>query len=150
MKNILSENFLVDSNILVYLLDKNSPFHHQVNAFFKTLIHRQVSVYIAQQNLLELLSVLTKKHQLAKHSALQKVNLLAQEPLFHIISPLPETFSSFLKLLKPLPSPDIYDVYLAATCLDNGIKAILSNNPKDFANMKGLKVYGLKQLANFA
>lgn len=146
MKNIFEENFLVDTNLLVYYLDKNSEFHSLVKDFILTCVRRKKLFFIAQQNLIELLSVLINGYKIKKPSAIVRVDRFAQRKLVQVVTPLPTTFSRCLKLVGEIKSNDIFDAFLAATALDNGIKHVVTNNARDFSGMKGVKIWSLEEV----
>lgn len=144
MKNIFEENFLVDSNILVYFLDADSKYNDLVKRFFSFCEENKLSIFISLQNIVELTSVLIRKHKVTKKLALEKVKRLVNSELFQIISPFPSTNHRFFEIMGMLSKPDIFDVFLAATMMDNNVFAILTNNQQDFKNIKNLKVWSLK------
>ena len=56
------------------------------------------------------------------------------------VSPLPTTIHRYHRLLKGAKVKDIFDLYLAATLMDNGVKKLLTVNVKDFQGVEGLRV----------
>jgi len=60
-----------------------------------------------------------------------------------LIYPYETTLFTFLNLIKGLKQrrKEFFDVFLAATMLDNGITNIITVNDKDFADIKGISVY---------
>ena len=65
---------------------------------------------------------------------------------FEVISPLPTTFETFLKLLETNPKNYPFDLYLAATALDNQVFRIITANVKDFVNLGFKEIINLKGL----
>src|SRR3989338_1161472 len=58
----------------------------------------------------------------------------------YIITPINKTHSIFFEILSNSSDPsDIFDYYLAATMLDNGINRILTINTKDFSKIPGIE-----------
>lgn len=57
-----------------------------------------------------------------------------------VIRPMTDTLQCFQEIVVQLPAQgkDIYDRYLAATALSNGITTILTENVKNFAGIRGL------------
>lgn len=131
---------LVDSNILVYSLNRSSPKHKQAQKFLREY---RKDIYLAHQNILETLRVLTHpkfpnpmKSQQAFKAILGIVNAV------HVVSPLFETYQLALELIKKhkLIADRIFDAYLVATMIENGISTIATDNEKDFRIFTGISV----------
>ena len=62
---------------------------------------------------------------------------------FKIIVPKIDTISLFLNLFQKTTKGKLYmfDVFLAATMLDNAITRIITFNEKDFVGLEGVFVY---------
>jgi len=146
MKNTSSIRWAVDTNILVYLFDKNSPFHHKAKKLFLFVEEKNIEIVIAQQSLVELVQVLTKWYRLPLKGAVEQVlTVLTFE--FTIIQPLPQTYSNYLGLCSLGFNPkNHFDFYLAATLIDNHTNSLITNNPKDFSKLEKLKTYDLKAI----
>lgn len=54
------EKYLLDTNILIYSVDKNSPFYNKAKRIIETGINKNVSFVITHQNLLEYIAVFRK------------------------------------------------------------------------------------------
>lgn len=96
----------------------------------------EIVACIAQQTVFEFFSFLTRLG--ISH---QKVIKEIQKHLrvFPVIMPKPDTFSKTMKTvqkLKWLKGPQIYDVFLAHTALDNGIGTIYTFNDKHFMSFR--------------
>ena len=146
MRNILNIKWAVDTNILVYLFDKGSPFHSQTKEFFTFVEKYGVEIIIAQQSLVELVQVLTKWYKLPLKRAVEQIlSLIDRE--FTLIQPLPQTYSDYLGLCTLGFRPkNHFDLYLAATLMDNQVYTIVTNNPKDFSAIEKLKACDLKEI----
>ena len=147
MSNIFEEKFLADTNLFVYLLDKDSEFHKLTARFFLACSRRKKTVYVAQQTLAEVISVMVKVYKLDKGTAITKAKRLVQRQIVQVITPLPTTYLNFFRCLKKVHGEDVFDAFLAATTLDNGINHIVTNNPRDFQGIKGLEVLGLGDIS---
>jgi len=85
---------------------------------------------------LEFLAIATNPKRvnfpLSIEDAFQKIAIY--EATFRLISPKPETFLTFRKLISRYPTfrERIFDLYLTATALDNHISQIVTWNKKDF------------------
>ena len=123
---------LVDTNILVYAINADDVRHVVARDFLRREFSR---VVIAHQNVLETLRVLTHPtfpSPMSQEDALRIVDDVVRS--FRVVSPMQETFILFWSLLKkyPLVSNRIFDVYLIATALSNGVRVIATDNDRDF------------------
>ncbi len=62
-----------------------------------------------------------------------------------LIFPTPdtkETVFSLISKIKP-KAQQIHDIFLAATLLSNGVKALITENIKDFSDIRDLEVVNL-------
>jgi predicted nucleic acid-binding protein len=134
MEIILKEKYLVDTNILIYSLDKKSPFYTASCNLLRDGLQKGARFIIAQQNLVELIAVLTKAYKISPNEALADAGSFAFN--FEIITPLPTTLETFERLLKQSKGQQqIFDIYLAATMRDNDVCRIITANKKDFLGL---------------
>lgn len=123
---------LVDTNILIYAINSHAAQHVMARDFLRKEFSRLV---IAHQNILETLRVLTHPTFPSPVSQEDAINIADHVVRsFHVISPTQETFILFWSLLKKYPhvSNRIFDVYLIATALSNGVRVIATDNDRDF------------------
>ena len=141
MKNILTGKWVFDSNLLVYFLDEKSSFFEPTKQLFSLIIIKQITGILAHQNILEAENVFITKYKLNKDAVLDSMEKVVDSFYFELISPSATTFEQFNKLYSSSTAKtDIYDYYLAATMLDNGINRILTGNSKDFSRIPGIEV----------
>jgi len=100
---------------------------------------------LAQQNLVEFIHVVTDPRQMEKHLLLPKALAEAEKfhQLFRIISPLESTAEELFNLIgkkSKLGKGKIFDLYLAATMLSNGVGTIYTFNASDFKDVPGITV----------
>lgn len=131
---------LVDSNILVYAINKKSPKYKKAVKFLED---NKFELVLAHQNILETIKVLTQKkysHPISSELATNSVSLIANAG--RVISPNNITYPIVLDYVKKfkLSGNRIFDAYLAATALSNGIYEIATDNIKDFQKFKEVKV----------
>lgn len=131
---------IIDSNILIYAINADSPKHKKAQTFLRENLEE---LEITHQNILETVRVLT--HQkfskpMGLKSALTAIQAIAR--FCRIISPTPTTYYLWLELVKryALTGNRIFDAYLAATALSNGIDVVATDNVLDFKKFKGLTV----------
>ncbi len=131
---------LIDSNILIYAINVDSPKHKKAQEFLKQNLG---SLEVAHQNILETIRVLTHRKfskPMEPKSALTAIQAITQS--CRLISPAQTTYYLWLELINryALTGNRIFDAYLAATALSNGINILATDNVADFKKFKGLKV----------
>lgn len=129
-----------DTHFFVYLLDADSPFFAPTVDLFRILIKNKVKFTMTQQNILETTKVLAGYRKLNLKKITTNLNNLIENFEFVVYSPLPTTLPLFYKLLKNSKRQQIFDTYLAATFLDNGIKNFFTLNTKDFKGLSELNI----------
>ncbi|HZE87431.1 MAG TPA: PIN domain-containing protein [Methylomirabilota bacterium] len=123
---------LIDSNILIYAINSSSPKHKIAQTFLQENIGELV---LAQQNIFETLRILTHSKfpsPLTVREAILQVKSIID--VSRVIAPDYKTHYLALELIKKynLASYLVFDAYLAATVLSNGITTIATDNVKDF------------------
>jgi uncharacterized protein len=131
---------LVDSNILVYAINRRSP-KHQLAQDFLTAYATKLAV--THQNILETIRVLTHpkfENPMPLAKAAKAVTRISEKAI--IIAPDNKSYQVFLRLIeKYSPKRDIiFDCYLAATVLSAGIATIATDNLKDFRQFEELEL----------
>lgn len=144
----MSDPILFDTNILVYAHNKSSSFHKHSLGLVNKVKEGEIKGALAQQNLVELYSIVTDKRRVDKpispKLALELAHSYLNSP-FEIIFPTEETSDILLSLCKNISVKNgaIFDVYLAATMIANNIKTIVTLNSKDFKSFPNIKVLDL-------
>lgn len=132
---------IIDSNIVVYTIDKNSLKHKKAQAFLKENLG---SLEITHQNIFETLRVLTHPklpRPMKVDDAINAVEKILKA--CRIVSPNWKTPSITIELIKKykLSSDLVFDAYLVATALSNDINIIATDNVKDFQKFKEIAVF---------
>lgn len=139
MQTTLKGKYLLDTNILVYAYNQASPFHKKAKEIVLEAVEGKIEGVLAQQNLIEFCSVFTNQYHIPPDSI--KKDLLDITSDFTIINPLPQTMFVFIDLLENYKlNLQVFDLYLAATMLDNDIHNIITLNYKDFAGIENISV----------
>lgn len=125
---------LIDSNILVYAINADSPKHKAAQDFLQKQTGED-EMEVAHQNIFETLRVLTHPkftHPMKTKEAEEAVWAIVD--FCRIILPDYQTHHLALELIRKhnLRGNRIFDAYLAATALSNGINTIATDNEKDF------------------
>lgn len=140
MMTTFEGKWVFDSQLLIYSLDKKSPFYQRTQKIFDQIPFGKIQPLVAQQNILETERVFLLAYKLAPKYVVKLVKPIIDDFGFQVISPLPTTYLRCYELLeKSTGRLDLFDYYLAATMLDNGISQILTANAKDFSKIPGIK-----------
>jgi predicted nucleic acid-binding protein len=136
-----NKNWAFDTNIFIYLLDKNSPFHRQAKAAFTLAEKKDMTIVVCQQTILELIQVLTDYYHLSLKTAAIKAKEILAGPV-RLVAPLPQTIKPYLELCQKADgkAKRHFDLYLAATLIDNKIETLITNDKSGFKGIKKLKV----------
>ena len=129
----------IDTNVLFYAIDRDSPFHEESRQVLEGLVEKQMAV-ITQQNLVELMVALTKRG-LSLEEAFDIAN--SYREIMPVIKPVSGTLELFFEKAKAanLRAVRLFDVFLAATFLSNGVEFLYTYNEKDFKRIEGLKLW---------
>jgi len=143
--NFPKELILFDTNVLIYAHNKESEFFNQARNLVLKIQQEALSGVITHQNLCEFYAIVTNpaclERPLNQKQAEKEIeNYLGSK--FIIIHPNQETLYLFVKLLKEkkIKSREVFDCYLVATMLANGVNTIYTANVRDFRKYKEIKV----------
>ncbi|HYD34748.1 MAG TPA: PIN domain-containing protein [Vitreimonas sp.] len=130
---------LIDSNILIYSLNQASPKSVDSQKFLQSQTH----IVFAQQNIFETLRILTHTkfpNPFSVKEATEAVRALTDQAT--VIFPTLETYDLALELIRKyqITGTEIFDAYLVATALSNGIEKIASDNTKHLQKYNEIKV----------
>ncbi len=139
-----SKFLLLDTNILIYAHDELSPKNKSAKDLVEKALNGEIEASISHQNLLEFAAAITQPKKvswvLSIDKALEDMDQYLASNI-KIIVPNQGTIliaKDFLKSLK-LKGRKVFDVYLAATMLSNGINVIYTDNDKDFEIFKEIR-----------
>ncbi|MBI4210566.1 MAG: PIN domain-containing protein [Candidatus Diapherotrites archaeon] len=135
----MNDEFLVDSNILVYAFDASESGKYTTAAAFLENAVKLRTGFLSVQNLSEFHTAVTTKieKKLNKEESLATVRGFAES--FGIIKYDEKTIFEAvnLELLYKIP---YWDALIAATMIENNIKVIYTENEKGFRRIPWLKV----------
>lgn len=132
-----SDIYGIDTNILIYAADKSSIFNKKSSKIFVEIAKGNIKGVITPQNIFEYISVVTSKKQIPKpvsvNTALVDIETYIATGL-NVIYPQQESWRRAFELIKKaqISKQKVFDVYLAATLIDNGVKFIITANTSDF------------------
>jgi predicted nucleic acid-binding protein len=137
----LSGKWGIDSNLLIYVQNEESPFHASARELFLRFSQGQIELVLTQQNIVECERVLVQKYKRPIDTTITDIGEIIKAFDFDILTPLPTTYMTFQQLLqagKPR-AVDFFDFYLAATLIDNDVSNLLTVNVDDFSKIPGFK-----------
>lgn len=140
MPTTFSGRWAFDTQILLYALDGASPFHERTRDLFHDVFEKNIECVVAGQNILEAEHVLIKAYRSPPKDAVRLVGQLAKDYRLAVVMPFLSTLDRYHRFIQSMEKVDIFDCYLAATLLDNGIFQLLSGNANDFSGVPGLTV----------
>ena len=140
--------YLIDTGILIRLIDKKDPQHLVVQTAFETIVSRADDLYITTQNIAELWNVATRPQannglSLPPTSIAQSYNE-AIEPFCTVateIETLPSVFRRLL-LQYTVTGKQVHDARLVAMMLVWQVESLLTLNDRDFRRYEpeGIKI----------
>lgn len=136
---------LFDTNILVYVHNRISPYH-KIAYFLETeVLKGKLSAAISTQNILEFYSTVTNPQKLNLPLTLQEAGRVIRDYLaspFQIIHPHSGDFDRalYFAIERKIKGRKIFDLYLIATMLSNSVDTIYTVNDKDFEDFSEIKV----------
>lgn len=136
---------LLDTNILVRLVDHRHAMNKAVADAVQTLTGRKDTVAIVPQNLYEFWVVCTRPF---KNNGLERSTTAAQGMIehfrqtFHLLDDTPGILSAWKELViaHQVKGKTAHDTRLVAAIHVHGIEAILTLNAADFVRYPGLNV----------
>lgn len=145
-----SEPLLFDTNILVYNQDQDSAQYNKASEWHKKALTGTINAVIATQNILEFAAVMKNPQKigrpLTQKQIVTEIENYQRSGAFSFIYPNEKTLFFFKNLLRKisLKNPrQAFDVFLVGTMLSNGVKRILTNNPKDFRDFSQIRIISL-------
>jgi predicted nucleic acid-binding protein len=130
---------LIDTNVLVYAIDKSEPEKHQVcSEMVKKLISDESAVF-SIQNIVEFSRIATEKMRPKMDEFKVRGRLMDLIEVCPVISYNSETILNALLNTREYKI-HFFDSLLATTMKENGINVIITENEKDFKKIPWLEV----------
>jgi toxin-antitoxin system PIN domain toxin len=127
--------FIVDTNILVYAADEDSPFHKRCNKLIEEWRKQASAWYVTWGILYEFLRVITHprvfRHPWPVLQAWEFVETLLASPSLGILIPTERHAEVAAEIVKKLPSLSgnlLYDAQTAILMREHGIKRIYTRD----------------------
>jgi predicted nucleic acid-binding protein len=135
---------LLDTDVLVHATGSASPHHRQARNLRDRAANGEVEACVAPQTLVEFYAVVTDPHRFHPTLTPAQVKRELQSYLssqLWLILPKETTVARMLDLLgrQPVKGGAVFDLFLAATMLDNSVRTIYTENIRDFAGLEGIE-----------
>jgi len=136
---------LLDTNILVHAAGARSPQHARAKFLRDQAAAGEIEACVAAQVLAEFYAIVTDPRRFQPPLTPAQVQRELKSYLasqLWLILPKETTTSRMLNLLgsRSVRGGKIFDFFLAATMLDNGVRAICTENVRDFESLDGIEV----------
>ena len=129
---------LFDANVLIHAHAVDSPFHAIARHVRDQAAQGLMEACLSPQVLCEFFSVITDERvarpALPAAQAKREIRYYWHESRFTRILPTEHTIHRLVQLLerRHIRGSDIFDVFLVATMLENGVRTIYTQNVRDF------------------
>ena len=129
---------LLDTNVLVYAAYRRSPFHDAAAVLVNRGLKQRGVFCIAPQNLVEFAAVVTRRrqqdHPLPASHLLRIADLLYRSRTLTKIYPRRGTVARAMRegARLEISGSTWYDLFLALTMRDGGVRSIITENISDF------------------
>ncbi len=136
----------LDTNILVYAVDRDSPFYQKAKAIVDQVDAGEMNACISPQVLGELYAVTTTpgriRRPLSLKAALGIVLSFLQADTLWKIYPKPTTINRTFALVKTyrIAGRRFFDAQIVATMLDNNVGILYTVNEGDFKSFREIEV----------
>jgi hypothetical protein len=135
----------VDTNLLVYAHREDSPWHAEAYALIEELAEGASPWAIPWPCIHEFLAVVTHSRIFSPPTplltALDQVEAWLESPSLHLLSEQPGAWDSLRQLLtsSKTTGPAVHDARIAAICLQNGVRELLTAD-RDFGRFRDFRV----------
>lgn len=140
--------FLIDTNLLIYAHNQDSPFHEKASAFMEKALNAKdeegnLGVCLSTQILMEFVNAITR-HTLERPLSISKAIEVVNDYFdtgITVINQKETQLQTFLELLGTVTTrKKIFDIAIAATLKDNDINGLYTVNEADFKEFDFLTV----------
>ncbi|MDQ3816674.1 MAG: type II toxin-antitoxin system VapC family toxin [Acidobacteriota bacterium] len=136
--------YLVDSNVLLRLLQRNDPHHTTIRKAVRTLLARGDELCCAPQNIVELWNVSTRPAAarggfgLTTTETDRRVRLI--ERVFTVLDETPAVYQEWRRLVVSysVMGVQVHDARIVAVMNVHGLTHILTLNSADFSRYAGI------------
>ena len=147
----MRKGFLIDTNVLVYAINKDSQFHIESKNLFEFAMNTNVNAYLSTNNLLEFLAIVTDRKRIENPLSVGQAEAVIEIILnsnINIINPDKSSIIKAIEISKELEikGQKIFDLILVGMMEVNDISTIVTYNTKDFTKIKEIDVIKPKDI----
>ena len=148
----MTKSYLIDSNVLIYALNKDSPYHDPSIFIIDKVLKGQIIGYITTQNLFETFAILTDKRRITNPlTPSDAYSLIASRYLsgyFKLIQALPNTYQTLFELCQKfnIIAQNIYDVTIVAVMKDHNLSDIITYDKQNFQQFNFIKPFAPNEI----
>lgn len=141
----MKDNLFLDTNILVYYMNKDSDLNKEVKQVFQ-IVKDKYNLWISRQILREYAVIVSRSDFMEKalDSEVVADDLEAWENELNVADETEEVTMNLRKLIKQykISGKKIHDANIVATMITNDIKYILTYNKEDFNRFEEIEIMG--------
>lgn len=137
----------VDTNVLVYAADTTAEFHEPSRRLRERGFRGEVPLAVSPQVLMEFFAVVTNPRRVTNPRSPQEARAEIEKYIragtIRKIYPHEDIVERMLTLLQQYPQvarQEVFDLYLVATMLSNGVSRIYTYNQEHFRRFEGIEV----------
>jgi predicted nucleic acid-binding protein len=142
----MPDKVFVDTNILVYLANEDSPFHLRTVEKFKEVAGKS-ELWISRQVLREYAVVMTKPGIVEKPLSSKEItsDIEKWESIFQIADETEEVTGILVELIKAydIKGKKIHDANIVAAMMANSIQTLFTLNVDDFKKFKKIQLIAI-------
>lgn len=143
---MISRTALLDTDLLIYAVDNNSPHHTAAFALREKALRGELSLCVAPQVLAEFYAYVTSPDHFdtpltQKEASMEMDKYICSEKILKI-HPQANTLMILGELLKHyrVVRQEIYNLQIVATMLSNEVKRIYTYTPDEFRKYEAIEV----------
>ena len=141
-----AETIFIDTNILIYATNDESPFQEKATSVLNKLISQGIECAISPQIIREYLVVFTRGNppdDAARSAALHNVGKFLEA--FTLLNESRETVTRLKAIVENcnVGGKQIHDANIVAVMQEYGIKRLLTHNLDDFKSYAGIEIVNL-------
>jgi len=134
---------LIDTNILVYSLDRSAPEEKRETAreLVSEAFRRESELHVSTQNLEEFAVVTMNKleNPLPADDVKGFIEEIEGSPGFRVLETSSSDVRNAVKSYGELQDADFWDLVIAATMRRNGVEKVVTENTSDFEEVRGVE-----------
>ncbi|MCI0681880.1 MAG: type II toxin-antitoxin system VapC family toxin [Gemmataceae bacterium] len=144
---------LLDTNVLVYFAYRSAPLHKEAETLLERGLRKRGVFCIAPQNLVEFAAVVTRRRR--GEPVLPAEALIRMTDTFYRSRTLTKIYprrGTVMRAIREGNALEVYgsawyDLFLAVTMRDAGVRAIVTENAADFRRIPFVTAYGIEEAA---